>query len=240
MKKILLLSLALAASTSSLVHAEVRAYMNFDLGGTGPAEFGWDQAYPGLFEDAKLTLPSQSHEAAITAWNLPYNYGVAIVGYAAKSNKDGNIFRKLSDDNALTAGKSLYFSFTLSSQKTGGTRFSFAKAGTMERQDNAVLQVRQISSGALSLFQENKPLGATKKTYFGETALVVGFIDYDAGVFKIKVYGSNDPIDSSPKWDLSAEISPNRVYDRIGLKVANQAAVGNIYIGDSWNDVTGI
>ena len=239
-QKIVFLSLAIVFGTLTHLHAEVSAHLNFDPTGTAKSEFGWDETQAGFFANAGLTKPGESHQAAINAWQLPSNYGLPIAGYGIKSNKEGSIFRKLADANALIPGKSLYFSFTLRSGKTGGTRVSFAKEGTYPNQNNAVLQVRQISSGAIRLYEENISLATTADTFFENTMLVVGFIDYTAGVFKLKVYKPHETIDTTQKWDVTAQITPTGTYDRLAMRVANQASVGNVFIGDSWNDVTGL
>lgn len=240
MKMKVILTILASLGLYSLLSAEVLLTAKFD---EKQPDAGWSGGTSDFFADARLTTKGQSHVLTDYYWQAPSNYGLPLSSKAFVTLEEGysdQVFTLLPSNAILQEGATLYFSFTLSSQVHGGTRFLFARAGTEENLRNANLQVIQIRTGAFRLLDDSETLAETEEIYFRKSVLVVGMIDYDTGVFKLKVYPTDQLIDPEPTWDIESVAVPYNVYDRLAFRVAPNAYLGNIVIGESWADVTGV
>lgn len=240
MKNTLIGALLAASAFTSFTHAEILCTARFDA---ATPDIGFADESSEFYEDAQFTKPLESHNTSSHVWQVPANYGLPISPNSIVSrgeNYEGQAFRLLGDKAVLKPGTKLYFSFTLSSKLYGGTRLAFARAGTEPHLRNANLQVIQVRTGAFRLLDDNETLADTEETYFEKNTFVVGCIDYDSGEFKLKVYRDDQLIDPNPTWDIESVAVPHNDYDRLAFRVAPNAHLGNIVIGQSWADVTGV
>jgi hypothetical protein len=219
------------------VHAEVSMIEIFKPGEVG---MGWDPRYPGIYEDAELNQETQSHTRSHSTWTTPENYGFRVWEFALSSVDKGNAVRKMADELAFKEGRSFYFSALHFGQLTGGSRLAFARAGVLPDLFNANIQLRQVANGAYAIFEENRELARTDEAYFQTNVLLIGYLDYNAGVFKLKVVPAGAAISPVEQWDIVGAIRPSGTYDRVIWRAADNARFGQFVAGDRWADVTGI